>query len=317
MSAWRFQRQSPPGWSEACARAGSLFHGAAWLNHVERSFGGSTLFGSAVGDGLHLPVSVLPAGPFRVGYASFPAGGALGSGVLNLDDLAPALREFPLDLLRVGAGALEAVEPGARTAVVTPETIVHELASWDVARLPVLLRDVKKSARSGFVLSDARDPALGPALHALYLGTLGRHGGSARYPVAYFTSLIALCGIEPRLRCLLAEHDGTLAGFCVVALHGRTGYYLHGAVNPAKRSLGVTDTLVHQAIEWSRAQGMDAFNLMTSPPDQRGLIRFKEKWGGRTTGHRTFELPLRPLRAALFRGAARVHAMATSWRGAR
>jgi GNAT superfamily N-acetyltransferase len=309
MSHWTFSAQVPADWAQRCDEAASLFHAEPWLRHLERALGCRTLFG-ADGAGGRAPVSVLAAGPFRVGYLTFPVGGLLAGApqALDLDALTAAL---PVDLLRVAASADQPVAAGAHRCVELPETVVRDLPAWDAARWPKLVRDLKKAARSELRLEDAADASLAPSLHALYLGTLERHGGQMRYSREYFDSLLRL-GL-PNLRCLLAWRGAELAGFCVVALHGRSGYYLHGAVSATCRSLGVTDALLQRAIEWCRERGMAAFSLMTSPADQPGLVKYKEKWGGTTQPHRTFEATRRPVRAALFRQAARLHARIAPW----
>lgn len=105
------------------------------------------------------------------------------------------------------------------------------------------------------------------------------------------------------LRCLLAFLNEKIIGFVVVGCHGETAYYLHGAMDPTFRKHCTSDRLLFEAIVWAKEKGMNCFNLMSSPSSQPTLIRYKEKWGGVTRGHKVYELPIKPLTVQAFKGS--------------
>ena len=88
--------------------------------------------------------------------------------------------------------------------------------------------------------------------------------------------------------------NDAIAAYTVVALHGRTGYYLHGAFDWSHRELMPSAMLLNEAIEWARLAGCETFNLMSSPKGQDSLIKYKERWGAETREHRVYTLPVRP-----------------------
>jgi GNAT superfamily N-acetyltransferase len=86
------------------------------------------------------------------------------------------------------------------------------------------------------------------------------------------------------LRVFLARDvDGSLRGFAVLAIDRDVGYYLHGASDARGKREGVADLLLESLVTTARTQGARSLSLMASPWEQRGLIRFKQKWGD-TTG---------------------------------
>ena len=117
------------------------------------------------------------------------------------------------------------------------------------------------------------------------------------------------------LRCIGAVSQGELAGFVVVAMSGADWLLLargNGALPGAHRAYQTS--LVYTALEWAREQGMECFNLMASPAAQAGLIRYKEKFGGNTRFHCSYELPLHPARAGVLRLIMRGHGAYTRLR---
>lgn len=299
MNGWQFTAQPPAQWAPSCADSGALFHSPLWLELLHRGLGAEPLFGWHTPSHARLPLSVFCIGPFRVAYAGFPCAGLWGS-TAALKDLPKARFERRVDLLRANLPGLEATALALPSLTSTPETVIENLQGWRLADLPKLERDLKKAARSPLLVQQGQGSTSGADWHQLYLQTVERHHGQVRYPARWFETLLGLLP-QPRLAAWHALHEGTLAGFCIAALDGNTGYYLHGAVAPDCRSLGVTDRLLWLALQWAQAGGARRFSLMSSPPAQAGLIRYKEKWGGITRPLHSWEWSIRPLQAGAFR----------------
>ena len=296
----------PAGWEEACLSRGRLFQAPKWQQLLANGFGSRTVYAwdSSMADGM--AITVFHAGPFRIAYVGFPVGGTLSGCASSPSQLAALMQlqaPIRLDLLRVPVSAFSDSAAMDLQCGEAPETAILRLQEWDVRHSKKLHRDVKKARHSDLQVKPAFAPSHGDQLYRLYRDTVARHGGALRYNAAYFRALVELSISQPGVRCLLAAAGGVIGGFVVVVKDGTTAYYLHGATVPAMKHLGVTDLLLLEGIEWARSQGAEVFNLMSSPPGQSSLIRYKEKWGGVTGTNRTYELVIRRLPTRLFRAA--------------
>ena len=296
MTGWVVTGVAPTGWSEMCAQQECLFHSQAWMELLERSFGCESIY--VVNEELELGVGVsaFRAGPFKLGYMGFPVGGVIGEERLSattLEQLKSALAGQGLTAVRIPVSAFSHAEDLDLRFAPTPETAIVDLQSWSLDKVTKnCRRDVRKSMRSDLELVAATNPADGARLFDLYRGTIARHRGSLRYTATYFEELIRLSRSEENLRIFLAKRGGQIAAFTVVARHESVAYYLHGAFDRDMRAYCPSAFSLNAATNWAKEEGCESFNLMSSPPGQDSLIRFKEHWGAETREHRTYTLPL-------------------------
>jgi len=302
----------PPGLAEVCGTMDSLFHTKEWMSALERGLGCRSLY---VFDAKHrrgAGISVFRAGPFQIGYLGFPVGEFAGCDEATLDllqGLKVALSDHGLTALRIPVSAFGHPVALDLPFEPTPETAIVDLQSWSLRSIAKnRRRDVNKSLRSGLDCVEATDPGDGQTLYKLYASTLERKRGSLRYTAAYFGELIALSQRTANLRVLLAKKGDSIAAFTVVVRHGTTAYYLHGAFDWDMRDHIPSAMLLNESIEWAKAGGCRVFNLMSSPPGQTTLVRYKEYWGAETREHRTYTLPIRSS-YAFFRIAERLYRM--------
>lgn len=310
MSGFTISEVPPSIWGATCERSAALFHSRDWLVLLEESFNCRPLYAwnAEVASGAALPV--FKAGPFRVAYLGFPVGGLLGNALTDAAGLLTlgknASRNLPT-CVRIPASAFaEPIElPLAYTS--NPETAICHLQDWDLASVSKKLwRDVKKAQRSTLSIEEPSGASEGKTLYRIYRKTVKHHGGALRYNEGYFSALIELASRHPGVRVLTAKYQGAIAGFVVVAIHGRTAYYLHGGMERAYRAQNPSDLLLGESIRAARDDGCEIFNLMSSPVDQPSLVRYKEKWGAETRQHRSYTLPLQPS-YRLFRIAERLY----------
>jgi len=308
VGSWSVTSTVPRAWSEVCDQSNALFHSEDWLALLERSFGCDSLYFMRDDHRQAAGISQFRAGPFRIGYLGFPVGGVVGAGALGDEfveqmrraDGMPAAVRIPIS----GFGNTVDLDLAYET---TTETAIVDLQAWDLAKINKnRRRDVNRSMRSGLSLVDSTDAADGPRLFELYRSTIERNDGSLRYTAGYFSELVRLAQRNSQLRVLLARQDESIVAFTVVALHGRVAYYLHGAFDWAMREYLPSAMLLHEAIEWSKAQGCEIFNLMSSPKTQESLIKYKERWGAESREHRTYTLPVKST-YRLFRVAERLY----------
>ena len=284
----------------------ALFHTTAWQVLLQQSFGSQTIYGWNTNSKMGLAITVFRAGAFRIGYVGFPVGGTIGEHQLDhsmLTEWKKARLPLTPHCVRIPISAFDHPIDLHLPSKCNPETAITGLRDWKLDEFPKLRRDVKKSGRSGLIVTDATTSTPAEILYRLYRKTVLRHSGNLRYNTNYFSSLIALSQKHKGLRCLLAVLDGQIGGFLVVARHGRIANYLHGATDPRFKQHSPSDLLLYEAITWAQHQEMDCFNLMTSPGGQQMLVRYKEKWGGITKQHKTYTLTIRALPHLCFRVA--------------
>ena len=101
-----------------------------------------------------------------------------------------------------------------------------------------------------------------------------------RYCQKYFARLSGFSKKSHLLQIYTARDIfGEILGFAVVGIHEHVGFYLHAATSYKGRSRGVADLLLYECVAYAKRKKCEKFNLMSSPWDQPGLVRYKQKWG--------------------------------------
>ncbi len=190
----------------------------------------------------------------------------------------------------------------------TLETVIDNLASWKLEGLSgSIRRNVRKARKHNVQIVDHVRNLDASRMYVLYLRTIERHRGTRRYTQRYFEAVKSLADSWERIRVFSALVEEKLAGFLVLGLDGDTAYYLHGATDMSLQQYRPSDLLFYTALSWSRRHGCARFNFMSSPLNQPSLVRFKEKWGGKTRRHVTYEWPVSRLFSQLFRLSMHVY----------
>lgn len=297
MSGWQVSQSMPPGIAAVSEAQKGLFQSESWMSILDRGLGCSSVYVSNDEQEIGAGISRFRAGPFSIGYLGFPVGGIVGaksSPDAMIREMRDALASAGLVALRIPVSPFTNAEILDLPFEATPESAIVDLQSWSLAGIAKnRRRDVNKSLRAPLDLVDSTDPRDGDILFALYERTLERKRGSLRYTARYFSELIALSQENSNLRVLLAKIDGAIAAYTVVVRNGSTAYYLHGAFDWAMREHIPSAMLLNAAIEWAKGEGCEIFNLMSSPPGQDSLVRYKEHWGAETREHRTYTLPVK------------------------
>ena len=297
MSSYSFNKDAPPQWDVVCQSGGALFHSRQWQALLEHSFACQTLYGWNADTESGAAITVFRAGPFKVGYLGFPVGGMVGNAIPDGTSIL-AWRHGPRTELptciRIAESAFARPMNLPLPHEPNPETAIRNLQDWDLSSVSKnLRRDVKKARRSNLSITPPKDAAEGSALFRIYRATVKNHGGALRYNEDYFSGLIKLAYHKSGLRILVARHQGNVAGFVIVGIHGKSSYYLHGGTDVAYRQYSPADLLLSEAIQLARDTGSECFNLMSSPNDQPSLVKYKEKWGGETRQHKTYTLAIK------------------------
>lgn len=246
--------------------------------------------------GASVPWMLFSRGPFVAAYPRFPVGiEADDSGVArNWKEIRQSLRSDGVDLLRCSAPAGIVSEFGvSRIEAALEETVVERLADWrDEALAPSMQRKFRAAEKLGMrvELAGAGD---GDTCHRLYLRTISRQGGAARYPAVYFRKLCAASSPDGPITVAKAViGDCEMAGFIATLRLGTRAYYLHGGYADGMSTARPGYFLMRWAIGRARDSGADRFNLLASPKDQPTLRAFKESFGGVTYERVYWQEPL-------------------------
>ena len=295
MSRLRFSLKPPSNWAAECIKERSLLYSPTWHQVLQKGLGCKTWYAWDEETTAGVAISVFHVGPFRIGYLGFPIGGILNGDSLSLSLLQGLQQanwpERPhLLRLPVSAFAGSSSHPPFHQVSSTPETAIIDLPSWDLNRITKLRRDINKAMRSNFELRHLREEASSESIYNLYQSTVKRHSGNMRYTQEYFDALLKLTLENPNIYCLGAFKEEKLAGFLIAALNSKTAYYLHGAIDTNQKKYGASDWLLYHAIRWAQTEDMNCFNFMSSPSNQIGLVRYKEKFNAITCDHKTYEI---------------------------
>lgn len=77
----------------------------------------------------------------------------------------------------------------------------------------------------------------------------------------------------------VAFKGGRPAAGILTMNQGKTMFYKYGGSDARFNHLGATPMLFWQAIQAAKSAGMETLDLGRSDVEDRGLIRFKERWG--------------------------------------
>lgn len=244
-----------------------------------------------VSNGLQMPWAVFKRGPLTVGYPRFPVG--LESSDTDAasvwEEIRNSMRSLNVDLLRMSAPdeIANAFKPSSIEARL-PETVIESLQEWRPEKLPAGMRRKFRYAEKIGLRTEPASAFDGDICHHLYLRTVSRQRGTSRYNAAYFGKLCLASSTDKAVSVTKAmTTDGRVAGFIATLQMGKTAYYLHGGYTDDMAAARPGYFLMRNAIEHARDNGMDRFNMLTSPSAQPELLAYKESFGG-TTHMRTY-----------------------------
>lgn len=225
-------------------------------------------------------VPVFRRGGVRAGILGFPVAGSHWDACFAdvLRQLASSIaRQACLQILRLNLCRQGAAERGV--SGVRPNHWVMDLQACFPEHSKTLRRDIAFATRSATRHGLVEVPPSGVALHALYAGTVLSRHGRVRYSEAYFDALARAAAGSSGLDVF--SHGlptGDILGFAVLAVHDGVGYYLHAAAAEQGRRMGLSDLLLQRLVTRARESGCHTLDLMASPWEQPGLLRFKRKW---------------------------------------
>ena len=137
-------------------------------------------------------------------------------------------------------------------------------------------RQIRQAREAGVRVDVSADPADMEAYHRIYMESARNWGLRAPTPLAH---LLALQTDAQRVRLWMARHEGRAIGG-MLTFHFRDEVsYWHGANLREARVLRPSPLLYASVMEAACAEGARVFNMGASP-ENPGLVRFKEDFGG-------------------------------------
>lgn len=242
-------------------------------------------------------ITCFRAGPFRIAYPDFFTGTQGPVGPDELQARMQMARNLKADLVRLQTADMQASTQPLTTHELG-SCIISSLDAWNEREFDKARRTSNREKRSPLLLRKGRRTD-GKCMHQLYLSTIRRHGGAARYNQNYF-ELIA------EEAAIVAELDGQLCGFVCTGFRNETAYYMHGAHAIEARKHYVSDLLFLAMLREAREVGMMTFDFLPSPADQPTLTAYKLLWGASAHRFTAYDLALNPLRARCFLAAVKV-----------
>lgn len=261
-------------------------YGLPWATVLQKGFGATSIL-TQDGEGREpLIWFVFSRFGLRAAYAAFPVG---------LDDVTggrpdsfgvhiESLRANGIDFAAYSALPHFSKDLNVRYEVSRlPETRIELLDRWGPHRMSAdTRRKVARAQRAGLEVVDA-DLADAGRIHQLYVESVGRKGGRAKYGPSYFQALCESAQASGDLSVAkVIDPGGQVVGF-IALLHDATGSaYLHGGYSTKASTARPGYLAMNWAIQRSREMGSTTLNLLVSPAGQHSLVKYKEGFGGET-----------------------------------
>ena len=288
-----------------------IFYQSPWSEVLRKGLGGQPLYfclreGGKIVAGL--PGVLLNFKIFRVLYASIPYGNMIGE-KSYFEPFAELLnREFPemgIHQVRITDSPFSEPLLPYRFRQETAKSTLLDLRGLDKARMwngykKYIRRDIRKSQRSGVTIRAGASRNCVKTFYELYLASMERNRAMAKYPFRWFEAIYGEMVERGMGDFLIAEWNGRpVAG--VVLIHSTTTlHYFHNGSRPEFLKLCPNELLVHFSLGKAIEQGDSFFDFMGSDRADLSLIKFKEKWGGRSVDLNTYVKDYHPVRCKIW-----------------
>ena len=276
----------------------AYFDSTEWGEILHLGFGANRYYLWDYEHTVGVALTIFKKGPFSIGYLGFPVcvverGNSQEK--YALDRMLEAISIMPKkpNIIR---SALSPFSTGIinrkNNAIATTESCISNLRDWSLEDSEKRRR-ASRRAKRGCIDLILTNKASGAEMYYLYKLAIIRNLGSSRYTYAYFESLSKQI-LSGTINFFGFKKEKKLVSMIITAKHGDTVYYLHGGSAQEALSLGASDFLIQKAIESAKSSGATSFNFLSSPENQTGLIRFKEKWGGESLTSETAQIIISP-----------------------
>jgi len=154
-------------------------------------------------------------------------------------------------------------------------------------------RAVNKAQRADIEIVTAKSNAGLEAFYRLHMMTRKKQGVPVQ-PFRFFKNLWDAFAPREMLTLLLARHQERFIAGIIMMWFKDTAYFQFGASNDKFTHLRANQWLMWEAIQQAQKDGYKRFDFGRTSPANKGLMRYKSRWG-------TSELPLNYLRLPIDR----------------
>lgn len=159
-------------------------------------------------------------------------------------------------------------------------------------------RRIRHAERQPLRYEEGRSESLVRSLYALIVLTRSRQHLPLQ-PFEWFHNLVAQMGENVCLRVAFIQ-DRPVAGILTMN-HGNTVYYKYGGSDAEFHHLGAIPMPFGRTIQAAKASGRELLDFGRSDCENRGLIRFKERWGAQSVRLTLWRSPLHEVSPSLER----------------
>jgi Acetyltransferase (GNAT) domain len=308
---YTFQPLTDPRWGRLLEQhpSSSVFHTAAWLDALHRTYGyvptaittcppGTELRNAAV----FCRVESWLTGRRLVALPFSDHCDLLADSTADLALLVSALREevHRQNLRYVEARPLRPLDPDVFVPDSTYSYCFHQIdlaPGLDVIRSRChknsTQRKIRRAQREGLTYQEGRSAVLLEIFYDLYLLTRRRQRVLPQ-PKRWFQNLMECCGPAVKIRVAFKGRQPVAA--ILTIRHKQTLVYKYGCSDARFQRLGGVHLLFWRSIEEAKRDDLYVFDLGRSACEQTGLTTFKDRWGARRSVLTYFRL-LNPARS--------------------
>lgn len=117
--------------------------------------------------------------------------------------------------------------------------------------------------------------------YQLYLATAQKHQlKQIKYPLKFYENLFSMKANSNYLKWWIVLKEKQIIAYQVNFVFRDTLYYWDGGSLPDFLPDRPNDALLGYSLKWAKENKLKFYNLGGSPQESKGLIRFKEDWGG-------------------------------------
>ncbi|ACB33667.1 hypothetical protein Lcho_1399 [Leptothrix cholodnii SP-6] len=162
----------------------------------------------------------------------------------------------------------------------------------DTQHAGALARNLRKAEAAGIEICTEPTPERVECFYAIYRQNCDAHGIPLKPRIALDRLMSE--GLSGRhARVSFAYRAGEMLAGLLVLVSPRTVSYYTPCTRAEDRALQPGVLLIDRAMRTARAAGQTHWNWESSPGRDSGVYRFKQKWGAREAGYRTYVMALR------------------------
>lgn len=105
-----------------------------------------------------------------------------------------------------------------------------------------------------------------------------RHSGLATPSLAYYQSLF--CNMKGKVKLVLVKKEDASIAAGIFFIYKKNVLYALGASDSKFLSCRPNDFMIWSMIQWAQNEGFSELDLGLASFGEKGLLRFKKKWGG-------------------------------------